>query len=45
MKVKSGDEAAVCLKLTANIDLAGQTSMLKLKSMLNELHVHFFLSS
>lgn len=24
MKVKSGDEAAVCLKLTANVDLTGQ---------------------
>lgn len=33
MKVKSGDEAAICLKLTANIDLTGQMDYI---NMLNK---------
>ncbi|EJD74920.1 hypothetical protein LOAG_17839 [Loa loa] len=30
MKVKSGDEAAICLKLTANIDLIGQMNYINM---------------
>uniref|UniRef100_A0A0R3S007 AB hydrolase-1 domain-containing protein n=1 Tax=Elaeophora elaphi TaxID=1147741 RepID=A0A0R3S007_9BILA len=30
MRVKSGDEAAICLKLTANIDLTGQMDYIKM---------------